>query len=166
MQHPVLRTCRAIVYALCCTPASPTGICSQLSAVMPRQDGDLPNIAVPGIVSTRAESCFATFVRSCPPDSHAHENGITPPGGSSLSGLWASNPQIHPIRTILPCCRLPSIPACGHLNPFISEEPQKTTGMTGKLRRNSPLSQSGVFMLYCWHEYASHHHRPITRYDR
>ena len=62
-------------------------------------------------------SHFATFVRNCPPDSHVHENGITPPDGSSLSGLWASNPQIHPIRTILPCCRLPSIPACGHLNP-------------------------------------------------
>ncbi|MCL4433686.1 MAG: hypothetical protein M1399_02800 [Actinobacteria bacterium] len=40
---------------------------------MPRQDGDLPNIAVPGIVSTRAESYFATFVRNCPPGSHGHE---------------------------------------------------------------------------------------------
>ncbi|MCL4434826.1 MAG: hypothetical protein M1399_08735, partial [Actinobacteria bacterium] len=94
-----------------------------LPAVMPRQDGDLPNIAAPGIVSTRAESCFATFVRNCPPDSHGHENGITPPDGSSLSGLWASTSE-HPTGTILPCCWPPSIPACGHLNPFISEDPQ------------------------------------------
>ena len=49
----VLRTCsatriRSLLYA-----GKPNW--DLLSAVMPRQDGDLPNIAVPGIVSTRVK---------------------------------------------------------------------------------------------------------------